>query len=113
MSGHHSFEGDEDAKWFPSDGVQSRDVAQRVFEHELYRAIQVAKSAYKIPVIRCSEAVFTRYLQGEVHVIAAACWSVYMYRGLPVALRGNHEAIDVVEVLDETGGSSVVFRVEI
>ena len=106
------FEGDPDYRWFPSDGSPNTSVEQQRFEHELYRALVVARDHFKSPVIRCSEKMFMTFMRKDATTITAARWSVYMYRGVPVALRGNHDCPDVVEVLDDTGGQSTVFRME-
>ena len=96
----------QDTEWFKhGDRIE-------IFELDLFRAIKMIRDNGGHPVLRVSEKVFSEYLFSEITQVVAACWSVYMFRGYPVALRSNDNGWRVVEVVDENGRSSSVFTVQ-
>lgn len=108
----------EQNQWFPElehddDGNPLlKDGCQQKFEHELFRALTLAQEHNKHPIIRCTEGVFMDYMHKEHGHINGSCWSVYTFRGIAIALRGDSETPRVVEVLDQTGEWSTTFTVE-
>ena len=103
----------QESEWF-TDTVQDNSnegIMWRAFEGELSRAITAIKSHGHSPVIRMSERMFQLMLKGKYTQVIGACWSVYMFRGYPLALRESTHQWSVVEVLDDNGDTSCAFKV--
>jgi hypothetical protein len=103
----------QDSEWFTDMPQDNTDVARfwKKFEIELHRAITTIESHGHHPVIRVSERMFALAFTGRYTKVMAACWSVYMFRGYPIALRENFSGWDVVEVLDEQGNTACTFKI--
>ena len=104
----------QNAEWFTDEPQNNSDAGRfwTAFEIQLHKAIVTVEGHGHHPVIRVSERMFALVFVGKCTQVIAACWSVYMFRGYPIALRDNFKQWDVVEVLDEYGLTSYTFKVK-